>query len=99
MTLIEMIARVCKNLFQNRLRGAILHFRSVGATSIEDQMHLYTTNMLSVILGYTDKTIQFIESKIKPELIRKFDFTLSAKEYQEIPRSALFLAIQHHVID
>ena len=45
MILVEMIARVCKRLFQARLRGAILHFRSVGATSIEDQMFSYTANM------------------------------------------------------
>ena len=97
MVLVEMIGRVCKRLFQTRLRGAILHFRSVGATSIEDQMFSYTTNMLSVILGFSEKTAQFIQSKIIPELLRKFDFHMTLKDYLDVPRPALFLSIQYHV--
>ncbi len=97
MASVEMIARVCKHLFQIKLRGAILHFRSVGATAIEDQMCTYTTNMISTILGFSEKTAQFLNAKIRPELVRKFDFDISPQEYAEIPRSALFLAIQYHV--
>ncbi|KAJ3365891.1 hypothetical protein HDU91_002046 [Kappamyces sp. JEL0680] len=96
MATVEMVARVCKQLFQTKLRGAILHFRSVGATAIEDQMNTYTANLLSTILGFSDRTAQFLETKIRPELRRKFDFDISAKEYAGLPRSGLFLAIQHH---
>ena len=97
MILVEMIARVCKRLFQARLRGAILHFRSVGATSIEDQMFSYTANMLSVILGFSERTAQFLQSKIIPELQKKFDFQMTLKDYLDVPRPALFLSIQYHV--
>jgi hypothetical protein len=97
MILVEMIARVCKRLFQARLRGAILHFRSVGATSIEDQMFSYTANMLSVILGFSERTAQFLQGKIIPELQRKFDFQMILKDYLDLPRPALFLSIQYHV--
>lgn len=96
MMLVEMVARVCKHLCQLRLRGAILHFRSVGATAIDDQMNGYTTNLLSNILGFTDKSLQFLNSKIRPALKLKYNFDLKEKEFFEIPRPALFLAIQFH---
>ncbi|KAI8895724.1 translation initiation factor eIF3 subunit 135-domain-containing protein [Globomyces pollinis-pini] len=96
MSLVEMVARICKQLFRTRLRGAILHFRSVGATSIDEQMNNYATQLLSTILGMTDRTQNFFETKILPELLRKFDFSITFKQYQDIHRPTLFLAIQYH---
>lgn len=98
MTLVEMVARVFKGVFRERLRGAILHFRSVGATSIDEQMSFYTTNLTSIALGHGDKTRNFFESKIKEEIKRKFDFDITYRQYYEIGRPALFLAIQYHVL-
>lgn len=95
MTLVEMIARVCKTLYQTKLRAAILHFRSVGATAIEDQMNVYTTNLFSTILGFSDKT-RSLMTKLNIEMKRKFDFQITTKEYFDVPRPALFLALQHH---
>ena len=65
---VEMVARVFKGVFRERLRGAILHFRSVGATSIDEQMSFYTTSLTSTALGHGDKTRNFFESKIKEEI-------------------------------
>jgi Translation initiation factor eIF3 subunit 135 len=96
LALVEMIARVCKSIYQNKIRGAILHFRTVGATAIEDQMNQYTANLFSTILGFTERTAHLIDSKIRPEVKRKFDFNLTNKDYLDISRPALFLALQYH---
>jgi hypothetical protein len=79
------------------MRNAILHFRSVGATSIEDQMASYSVNFLSTVLGFSEKSVGFLESKIRPEMIRKFDYDISKEEYFEIPRPALLIALQQQV--
>ena len=96
LALVEMVARVCKGIYQNKIRSSILHFRSVGATAIEDQMNHYTSNLFSIILGFSERTAQLIESKIRPEVKRKFDFNLTLKDYADISRPALFLALQYH---
>lgn len=97
LSLIEMIARVCKHEFRNRLREAILHFRSVGATSIDNEMKQYAASLFGNVLGTSERAIAFFESKIKPKLFKKFQHSLSHKEFMSVHRPALFLALQHHV--
>jgi hypothetical protein len=97
LALVEMVARVCKHLYQAKLRNAILHFRSVGATSIEEQMNIYATNLMNTILGYNEKTETFVLSKLKPEMKQRFNYVLGRRQYFEIPRPALLLAVQYHV--
>lgn len=97
MTLVEMVARICKQIYRVRLRGAILHFRSVGATYIEEQTQSYANTLLELILGFNEKTRVFFETKIKPELQRHYNVSITQRNYFEIHRPALFIAIQYHV--
>lgn len=55
MCFIEMIARAFKYVFRNRTRNALLHFRAVGATSIDDQLKDYTATMFNTVLGRSEK--------------------------------------------
>ncbi|KAJ3314956.1 hypothetical protein HDV04_004756 [Boothiomyces sp. JEL0838] len=96
MTLVEMVARICKQIYRVRLRGAILHFRSVGATYIEEQTQSYANTLLELILGFNEKTRVFFETKIKPELQRHYNVSITQRNYFEIHRPALFIAIQYH---
>jgi hypothetical protein len=94
-----MIARACKSIFQTRFRNAILHFKKVGATSINEQMNTYAINLIQTVLGYSEKTEHLVATRLKKELMEKFSFDLSPKMYFEIHRPSLFLAIQFHVLN
>jgi hypothetical protein len=98
LVLVEMIARVCKNIFQQKIRNSILHFRKVGATSIDKEMETYVANLFNQILGNSPKTLVFVDTKIKNHLKTKFNMDLTEKQFLEIPKPALFLALQYHVI-
>ena len=95
MSLIEMVARSTKNLYKTKIRNSIIHFRNVGATSIQSQMKHYAVNIVSNVLNTTDD--RYFESKIKPLLFSKFDISICYKQYLEIYKPALFIAIQYHV--
>jgi hypothetical protein len=97
LALVEMVARISKHLFRNRLRNSILHFRSVGATSIEEQMNNYAATLMNTILGYGERSQSFLDSKIKPEMRHRFGYELNSRQYFDLSRPALFLAIQYHV--
>ncbi|KAJ3223612.1 hypothetical protein HK099_000904 [Clydaea vesicula] len=56
MCAIEMIARAFKGIFKCKIRTALLNFRSVGATSIEDQMKEYPVSMFNWLLGKGSKS-------------------------------------------
>lgn len=98
LALTEMVARASKHAFQSRLREAILHFRSVGATNIEREMEVYAVGFFTLILSNTDKSRTYFHSQIQPDLAEMFNYTLSEKQYANIHRPALFLALQYHVI-
>jgi hypothetical protein len=92
-----MAARVGKRIFRSRLREAILHFRTVGATNVEKEMKQYAANMFSMILGCSERSLQFYESKIKPALKGKFGCDITSKQFGNVHRPALFIALQYHV--
>jgi hypothetical protein len=92
-----MIARTCKHEFRARLREAILHFHSVGATSIENEMKQYASSIFGTVLGLSDRSKTFFETKLKPKLFHKFQHSITHKQYMAIHRPALFLAMQYHV--
>jgi hypothetical protein len=94
-----MIARSFKCLFRNRLRNSILHFRSVGATSIDEQMKEYAVTWFNGILGYGDKSIKFFNEKIKPEVAQKFEYDVGTEAFLAMHRPALFQALQYHVFN
>ncbi|KAJ3051217.1 hypothetical protein HK097_007820 [Rhizophlyctis rosea] len=96
MASLEMVARTCKSMFRARLRGAILHFRSVGATQIDEEMRGYAANLFSTVLGTNEKSRKYFSEKIRVEVQRKFDYDLDYPHFAHIHRPALFLAMQYH---
>ena len=95
---IEMIARAAKLVFHARLRSAILHFRSVGATQIDAEMKSYATLTFSTILGKGDRNQRYFEEKIRDMIQLKFNYTMDYNNYSNLHRPALFGALQYHVI-
>ncbi|TPX68750.1 hypothetical protein SpCBS45565_g02959 [Spizellomyces sp. 'palustris'] len=92
----EMVARAFKSLFRTRLRTAILHFRSVGATVIDEEMKTYAVGMFGVALGSGEKRKKFFEDKLRDEIVRKYGFDMSYGQFAGLPKPALFLAMQYH---
>ncbi|KAJ3218376.1 hypothetical protein HDU67_005925 [Dinochytrium kinnereticum] len=92
---IEMVARAAKSIFRSRLRGLILHFRSVGATQIEEETRSWASNMFMTILGKSEKTAKFFEERLRPEILRKFDFDMEFEYFRCLHRPAIFLAMQY----
>ena len=99
LVLVEMVARACKELYRTRFRGAILHFRSVGATAVNEQLTSYATTFFAAILGFSDKSKSMLDGKIAPKIKEKFNYDISSEEFFEIPRAPLFSAIQYHVLE
>ncbi|KAI9014870.1 translation initiation factor eIF3 subunit 135-domain-containing protein [Gaertneriomyces semiglobifer] len=96
MAAIEMVARSCKSLFRHRLRNAILHFRSVGATLIDDEMTSYAAGMFSTVLGTGDKAHKYFEERLRAEILKKFNYDLTYEQFRSLHRPALFLSLQYH---
>ncbi|KAJ3161299.1 hypothetical protein HDU86_007081 [Geranomyces michiganensis] len=92
----EMAARAFKSLFQARIRSAIVHFKSVGATSIDEEMRTYAVGMFSGVLGGGEKGRRFFEERLRLEVLNKFDYQLDWTVFEELHKPALFLAMQSH---
>ncbi|KAI8911121.1 translation initiation factor eIF3 subunit 135-domain-containing protein, partial [Gorgonomyces haynaldii] len=94
--LIEMVARTAKHVFRTRLREAILHFKSVGATNIDAEMRGYGASFFSSVLGVGDKTKHMFESRLRPLLVKKFGYPINWRQFTGINKHALFHAMQYH---
>ncbi|KAJ3010407.1 hypothetical protein HKX48_007407, partial [Thoreauomyces humboldtii] len=92
----EMASRAFKSLFQTRIRGAIVHFKSVGATSIAEEMKTYAVGMFSAVLGGGDKGRRYFEERLRDEIKRKFQYDMTWTVFEELHKPALFLAMQYH---
>ncbi len=98
LSLIDMIARSFKNEFQTKTRDAILHFRTVGATNIDNEMKQYASKYFSLMLGVSEISKAFFETKIKPRLVRKYGYSISHREFEShAHKQALFHSLQYHV--
>ncbi|KAJ3122614.1 hypothetical protein HK100_011903 [Physocladia obscura] len=91
MACIEMVARAFKSIFVTRLRSLMIHFRSVGATQIDEETKSFTCNMFSTALGIGDKAI-----RLNSEIQFKFEYEIEEKHYFSLHRPAIFSAMQHH---
>ncbi|KAJ3236306.1 hypothetical protein HDU81_010895 [Chytriomyces hyalinus] len=96
MVCIEMAARAFKNLFHARLRGLMVHFRSVGATQVEEETKKFTASMFSTMLGNSESSLKFFDEKLKPEIQFKFDYEMEEKLFTHLHKPALFCAMQFH---
>jgi hypothetical protein len=98
LSLVEMIARSCKHEFRTRLREAILHFRSVGATNIDDEMKQYAASLFGTVLSASsERSKTFFETKLKSRMLQKFKYPITHKQFSSIHKPALFMALQYHV--
>jgi hypothetical protein len=97
MASIEMVARASKYILETKLRSAILHFKSVGATQIDEEMKNYTTNIFSTILGNSERAERYFLEKLKPLISAKFQFSMDFATFAALQRPALFSALQYHV--
>ncbi|KAK6097933.1 hypothetical protein MT418_002020 [Batrachochytrium dendrobatidis] len=96
LALIEMVARIVKSILRDRIRSAILHFKTVGATQIDEQMRSYVTSMFSSVLGNSEKSQRYFEDKICSALKSKFSYQIGYRQFNNLHRPALFFAMQYH---
>ena len=94
---IEMIARSVKHVFNAKLRSAIIHFKSVGATVIDEEMKSYAVSTFSLILSKGEKNFRYFEEKIKIMVFEKFDYSMDYNCFFNLHKPALFKALQYHV--
>ncbi|KAI8913757.1 translation initiation factor eIF3 subunit 135-domain-containing protein [Powellomyces hirtus] len=92
----EICARSFKSLFQTRIRSAIMHFKSVGATNIDEEMKTYAVGMFSGVLGGGDKSRRYFEERLRGEMESKFEYTMTWAVFEELHKPSLFLAMQSH---
>lgn len=98
MSCIEMTSRAVKSIFRSRLRGAILHFKTVGATQIEDELNSYVASLFSLVLTCSEKNHRFFHEKLSPEIKRKFDYDMTFETFTALHRPAMMMSLQYHVI-
>ncbi|KAJ1345340.1 hypothetical protein BSLG_000853 [Batrachochytrium salamandrivorans] len=96
LALTEMVARILKSILRDRIRSAILHFKSVGATQIDDQMRSYVTSMFNSALGNSERSQRYFEDRIRGAVEAKFSYQIGYRQFCSLHRPALFLAMQHH---
>ncbi|KAJ1537086.1 hypothetical protein HK405_014874, partial [Cladochytrium tenue] len=73
---IEMVSRACKQIFNARMRALIIHFRSVGATHVEDETRSFTAKTFSLFLGSGEQSERFFEDRLKREIMDKFEYVM-----------------------
>ncbi|KAJ3097235.1 hypothetical protein HDU97_005059 [Phlyctochytrium planicorne] len=92
---IEMVARAAKSLFRAKLRTLILHFRSVGATQIEEETRGWAVNIFAAVLGDGERNTKYFEERLRPEILRKFNFDMDHVYFRCLHKPAIFLAMQY----
>jgi hypothetical protein len=95
---IDMIGRVAKQLLAQRIRNSILHFKTVGATHVEDELQLYAATFFSTVLGTGPKSERYFHEKFQNAIYRKFSYEMSHDCFISLHKPAVFLSMQYHVI-
>ena len=93
-----MIGRAFKHIFNAKLRSAIIHFKSVGATLIDEEMKSYAVLSFSLILSKGEKNLRYFDEKIKEMIYQKFNYTMDYNCFFNLHKPALFKALQYHVL-
>lgn len=62
MCIVEMVGRAAKSIFAGRIRSAIMHFKNVGATQIDDEMKNYASTLFTLVLGVNEKSYKVLNS-------------------------------------
>jgi hypothetical protein len=93
-----MIGRVAKQLLAQRIRNAILHFKTVGATLVEDELQLYATTFFSTVLGTGPKSERYFHEKFQYAIYSKFSYEMTYECFSSLHKPAIFLSMQYHVI-
>ena len=94
--MIEMVARTAKRAIQAQLRGSILHFKEVQALKVEEELRAIVLHTLATLVGNTSNDMMGYVIELLEAVKYKFDFRIDLDTFRHLPRSAIFLAIQHH---
>lgn len=94
--MIEMVARTAKKAIQAQLRGSILHFKEVQALKVEEELRAIVLHTLATIVGNTSPDMIGYVVELLEAVKYKFDFRIDLDTLRNLPRAAVFLAIQHH---
>lgn len=93
----EMVARAGKQLFRETIRQAILQFRSVEASYIEDELSLTAVKFFQQILGSSEMQRRIWDEYLKKLVVEKFDIDIDQNEFLSLHKPALFISLQYHV--
>ncbi|KAI9179219.1 hypothetical protein H9P43_005882 [Blastocladiella emersonii ATCC 22665] len=91
--LVEMVGRAAKEVFGEKLRSSVLHFRRIGATKIDHELVRIATEFVNHVVTANEKVW---EETLKPAIQRKFSFVMSIDIFRALQRPAVFLSLQHH---
>ncbi|EPZ35991.1 Translation initiation factor eIF3 subunit 135 domain-containing protein [Rozella allomycis CSF55] len=92
---IEMLARTCKHLFNDKFRNAVIHFKQVKAQKPEEEMKAYVIQLLNSIIGQ-ETDIKFWKENVNTLLAQKFGIELGVSQFTVISKAGLFDAIKYH---
>ena len=95
--LVSIISRCFKEVFRDKMRSSLLGFKSVGATNIENQMKDFAVQFFNLCLGKGDKSIRFLNDRLKGVAQRKFEFSIEVDMFVGVHRPLLFKALQLQV--
>lgn len=95
--LVEMIARVVKQLFREELRSAMARLRVLGATHTDNELKSFTVQYFNQALGNSEQQQIYMKNVVKPLLLDKFMCDISIDSLYSINKMMLFQAMQYHV--
>lgn len=90
--LIEMVSRCAKNILRERIRGAILHFKSVEAIKVDDEIDQLTLNLINdFLLGRSD------HQEVIEVLKERFAYAkIDRATIDNLPKRNLLAALEFH---
>ena len=96
--LVEMLARSIKLICRQRLRQAVLHYRNVEASHVEEELKSVVVALFQSVLSTGVKGLKVLweVDGLKSIIKRKFDIDLDFTHVCDVQRSALFLSLQYH---
>jgi len=92
----EMVARACKEIFNQKLRKIVYHFKSIEASKIDEEIQTFIINLFQTVLGNSPKAKTFWKENIEDVVNKKFNCKLDYTVFQNIHKPMLFISMQYH---
>lgn len=90
--IIEMVSRCAKNILREKIRSAILHFKTVEAIKVDDEIDLLTLNLINDFLLSRSNHRQLIEILKERFAFDKIDRSI----IDNLPKRKLLAALEFH---